>query len=94
MKRSYLFLHSFSDSFSFILFWLTMAPVQASLSYGTVHVFGSYLSFIWTFTRLVTLRFRCCHSRWSTMTLFVAKNFIFFFDIRFHGWVYGNSGGS
>ena len=60
-----------------------MAPVQASLSYGTVHVFGSHLSFIWTFTRLVTLRFRCCHSRWSTMTLFVAKNFIFFLTYDF-----------
>ena len=76
MKRSYLFLHSFSDSFSFILFWLTMAPVQASLSYGTVHVFGPLVLYM-AFARLVTLRFRCCHSRWSTMTLFVAKNFIF-----------------
>ena len=42
-----------------------------------------HLSFIWSFTPLITLRFRCCHSRWSTMTLFVAKNFLFFFTNGF-----------
>ena len=42
-----------------------------------------HLSFIWRFTPLITLRFRYCHSRWSTMTLFVAKNFLFFFTNGF-----------
>ena len=42
-----------------------------------------HLSFIRSFTPLITFRFRCCHSRWSTMALFVAKNFIFFFTYGF-----------
>lgn len=59
-----------------------MAPLEASLANGTVHVFGPSVLYL-EVTPLITLRFRCCHSRWSTMTLFVAKNFLFFFTYGF-----------